>query len=94
MWYNVDTVREKTKLKEGGGHMNVPNKTRSGERRSHNGVIACCDHCGFPIYSPDDAVIVEATDEIIHVGCWEEYSEEHMFDFVMKVSERVDYSDV
>ena len=47
--------------------MNVPNKTRSGERRSHNGVIACCDHCGFPIYSPDDAVIVEVTDEIIHV---------------------------
>ena len=87
----MGTVREKPIKKEGGGHMNVPNKTRSGERRSHDGVIACCDS---PIYSPDEAVIVEATDEIIHVGCWEEYSEEHMFDFVIKVSERVDYSDV
>ena len=88
------TLREKPIKKEGGGHLNVPYKRKSEERRSHDGVIAYCDHCGFAIYSPEDAVVVEATDEIIHVGCWEEYSEEHMFDFVMKVSERTDYSDV
>ena len=46
--------------------MNVPYQRKSEERRSHNGVIAYCDHCGHAIYSPDDAVIVEATDEIIH----------------------------
>lgn len=74
--------------------MNVPYQIKSEERRSHDGVIAYCDHCGFPIYSPDEAVIVEATDEIIHVDCWEEYSDEHMFDFVVKVSEKTDYSDV
>ena len=73
--------------------MNVPYKRKSEERRSHDGVIAYCDHCGHGIYSPDDAVSVEATDEIIHTDCWEEYSEEHMFDFVVKVSEKTDYSD-
>lgn len=68
--------------------MNVPYQRKSEERRSHNGVIAYCDHCGHAIYSPDDAVIVEATDEIIHTDCWEEYSEEHSGDNIGDKNER------
>ena len=40
VWYNMVTVREKPIKKEGGGHMNVPYKRKSEERRSHDGVIA------------------------------------------------------
>lgn len=62
-------------------------------RKGENGVIGYCDHCGFAIYSAHDAVVVDATDEMIHKDCWEEYSDEHMFDFVVEVSETDDYSD-
>ncbi len=58
-------------------------KAKSGE----NPVIAYCDHCGFAIYAADDALIVKETEDIIHSDCWEEYAEEHMFDFVQKASD-------
>lgn len=49
--------------------------------------IAYCEHCGFAIYSPNDALIVDGSEDIIHSACWGEYSNEHMFDFTRKVSE-------
>lgn len=32
-------------------------------------------------------MIVKETEDIIHSDCWEEYAEEHMFDFVQKASD-------
>lgn len=49
--------------------------------------IAYCEHCGFAIYSPNDALIVDGSEDIIHSACWGEHSNEHMFDFARKVSE-------
>ena len=58
-----------------------------GEYLDYDGIIAYCDHCGFAIYSPDEALIVSVTGDRIHADCWAEYALEHMFDFVKKVSE-------
>lgn len=52
-----------------------------------NAVIAYCDHCGFAIYASDDALMVGATEDIIHSDCWEEYAIEHMFDFTKKITQ-------
>lgn len=50
-------------------------------------VIAYCDHCGFAIYSSDDALMIKGTEDWIHSDCWEEYAIEHMFDFAEKIPE-------
>jgi len=71
---------------------NIPYQKNEG-RRSHAGVIAYCDHCGFAIYSPEEAIIIGATDDIIHTDCWEEYSVEHMLDFAVRMSDKDDRSD-
>ena len=49
---------------------------------------AYCEHCGFAIYSPEDALVVEGSEDVIHVACWGGYSSEHMFDFAQRASER------
>ena len=54
------------------------------ERRAY----AYCEQCGFAIYSPDDALIIDGSEDVIHFACWGEYSSEHMFDFAQKASER------
>ena len=59
----------------------------SEEYPDNEGVIAYCDHCGFAIYSPAEALIVSVTGDMIHADCWAEYALEHMFDFVKKASE-------
>lgn len=94
VWYNaVRQGKNKKRRRVAVINTNTPNYTASKEKHSHAGVIAYCDQCGFAIYSPDDALVVSATDDIIHTDCWEEYSAEHMFDFVVKASEKNDYSD-
>ena len=45
-----------------------------------------CDHCGYAIYSTDEAFEIEGNGDIIHKDCWCEYAEEHMLDFVRKAS--------
>ena len=49
---------------------------------------AYCEHCGFAIYSPDDALIVDGSEDVIHLACWGEYCTEHMFDFAKIAAER------
>ncbi|MBQ9510217.1 MAG: hypothetical protein IJR55_00725 [Clostridia bacterium] len=74
--------------------INTPNRTRCEmRRRDENGVIAYCDHCGFAIYTPADAVVVETTGDTIHKECWEEYSDEHMFDFVAEITVDAEYDE-
>ena len=50
-------------------------------------VLGYCDHCGFAIYSAKDALIVNESEDLIHVACWGEYSQEHMFDFAQRASD-------
>lgn len=50
-------------------------------------VITYCDHCGFAVYSTDDALMINGSGDIIHADCWEEYSSEHMFDFSKKITD-------
>ena len=45
-----------------------------------------CDHCGFAIYSDEEALVINDSDDIIHVDCWEDYALEHMFDFCKPAS--------
>lgn len=71
---------------------NIPTR-KSEVKHSHAGVIAYCDHCGFAIYSPEEALVIGATDEIIHTDCWEEYSAEHMLDFAVRMSDESDEDD-
>lgn len=49
--------------------------------------LAYCDHCGFAIYSENDALVLNGSGDIIHIDCWEEYMTEHMFDFAKRASE-------
>ena len=46
-------------------------------------VYANCDHCGYPIYTADEAIIIKENEEIIHKECWYDYSVEHLFYFAM-----------
>jgi hypothetical protein len=50
-------------------------------------IFAYCDHCGFAIYCEDDALVLNESDDIIHIACWEEYAAEHMFDFAKRASD-------
>lgn len=56
------------------------------ERRGHT-IIARCAQCGALIYFGNDALAVRGGDDIIHFDCWEEYSAEHMLDFVEELSQ-------
>lgn len=70
----------------------APNSKKCVERhRGENGVIAYCDHCGFAIYVPGDAVEVDATGDTIHKDCWEEYSSDHMSEFVSSIEVSDEY---
>ena len=57
------------------------------ENPSDYRAIAYCDHCGFAIYTAEEAFLVKGSRDIIHTDCWEEYAADHMFDFVMKADE-------
>ena len=50
-------------------------------------VLGYCDHCGFAIYSAEEALIVNESEDLIHTECWSEYSQEHMFDFAQRASD-------
>ncbi|MBQ9747069.1 MAG: hypothetical protein IJW21_09655 [Clostridia bacterium] len=50
-------------------------------------MLGYCDHCGFAIYSAKEALIVNESEDLIHVECWGEYSQEHMFDFAQRASD-------
>lgn len=50
-------------------------------------IFAYCDHCGFAIYSEEDALILNDSEDIVHIDCWEEYAMEHMFDFATRASD-------
>ena len=50
-------------------------------------VLGYCEHCGFAIYSPGDALVVNESEDLIHIACWGEYSQEHMFDFAQRASD-------
>lgn len=58
----------------------------AGHSHEEASAVAYCDHCGFAIYSADDALVLPDGD-VIHADCWPEYAEEHMFDFAQKASE-------
>ena len=51
------------------------------EKKKKISIYANCDHCGFPIYSADEAIIINESEEIIHKECWADYSIEHLFYF-------------
>ena len=57
------------------------------ENPSDYRAIAYCDHCGFAIYTAEEALLIRGSRDIIHVVCWEEYASDHMFDFAVKVNE-------
>ena len=57
-----------------------------GTKRSCTSILGRCAQCGFAVYSANGALTVIDTGELIHEDCWPEYSEEHMFDFVEKVT--------
>lgn len=61
------------------------------EREPRAGIVAYCDHCGYAIYSWDDALIILDSEDIIHEDCWCEYAEEHMHDFARKASDPAAY---
>ncbi|MBQ8404992.1 MAG: hypothetical protein IJX55_11340 [Clostridia bacterium] len=50
-------------------------------------VLGYCEHCGFEIYSARDALVVNESEDLIHIACWGEYSQEHMFDFAQRASD-------
>lgn len=50
-------------------------------------IFAYCDHCGFAIDSAEEALLIKGSRDIIHADCWEEYAEDHMFDFAIRASE-------
>ena len=56
------------------------------EEKPRARIVAYCDHCGYAIYSTDEAFEIEGNGDIIHKDCWCEYAEEHMLDFVRKAS--------
>lgn len=45
-----------------------------------------CAQCGAAIYSENGALSLKETGDLLHADCFEEYFEEHMFDFVERVS--------
>lgn len=57
--------------------------------RNARRIFCHCEHCGSAIYSPKDALIVDGSGDVIHLECWREYAEEHMFDFTQKATEAV-----
>ncbi len=61
------------------------------EREPRARIIAYCDHCGYAIYSADDALIILENEDIIHKDCWCEYAEEHTYDFARKASDLAAY---
>lgn len=69
------------------------NKMEKTSKYGDEEIFAYCDHCGFAIYSLEDALIISATDDRIHAECWPEYAEEHMFCFAQKASDDDRYVD-
>ena len=48
------------------------------EEKPRARIVAYCDHCGYAIYSTDEAFEIEGNGDIIHKDCWCEYAEEHI----------------
>ena len=48
--------------------------------------VGRCAQCGAAIYSENGAFSLKETGELLHADCFGEYFEEHMFDFVERVS--------
>ena len=49
-----------------------------------------CVQCGAAIYSENGAFSLKETGDLLHADCFGEYVEEHMFDFVERVSDSDD----
>lgn len=47
--------------------------------------IARCIHCGYGIYTTDDAALIESNGEAIHRNCWEEYASENAQEFLKEI---------
>lgn len=48
--------------------------------------IGRCIHCGYGIYTTDDAARIEANGEAIHRNCWEEYASENAQEFLKEIT--------
>ncbi len=85
MWYNVATVakpKQKRRVMDTSRYLDY----EEAEEKPRARIVAYCDHCGYAIYSTDEALEIEGSGDIIHKDCWCEYAEEHMLDFVRKAS--------
>lgn len=54
--------------------------------RTRKRFLGRCAQCGAAIYSENGAFSLKETGDLLHADCFEEYFEEHMFDFVERVS--------
>lgn len=62
------------------------NEKTNGKTGKKVSIYAVCDCCGYPIYSPDEAIIINDTEDVIHKECWPDYSAEHIFSFATPAS--------
>ena len=58
--------------------------------RSRKRFLGRCAQCGAAIYSENGAFSLKETGDLLHADCFGEYVEEHMFDFVERVSDSDD----
>ena len=47
-----------------------------------NVAVAKCVHCGKGIFQPDEAMVINASNNTIHIGCWEDYAAENYEEFL------------
>lgn len=59
----------------------------AGDARRRHRIVGRCAQCGELIYYGNGALAVIGGDDILHFDCWEEYSAEHMLDFVEELSQ-------
>jgi len=57
-----------------------------GKVRPRKRFVGRCAQCGAAIYSENGAFSLKQTGDLLHADCFGEYFEEHMFDFVERVS--------
>jgi hypothetical protein len=58
-----------------------------GENKSRRRIriVGHCAQCGFPVFEGSDAFSVIKSGDVVHPECFDEYIDEHLFDFVEKI---------
>ena len=47
-------------------------------------IVGYCAQCGFPVFASSDAFSLIDSGDLLHPECFNDYFEEHMFNYVEK----------